>query len=74
MLKSGNTHEIFVKNMIEISSTQLLKIWKSAIFTGTGTPPRILKSEEQIVDIVKNTKGAIGYIDSSTTCEGVKVY
>ena len=73
MQKTGTVHEDFLSRIIDISPTALRNIWKKVIFTGMGNPPRIFKSEEDLVNFVRDTKGAIGYIGSSTSHEGVKI-
>ena len=40
---------------------------------GAGTPPTPFNTEAELVEYVKKTKGAIGYIDSGTSHSGVKV-
>ena len=73
MLKKGTTHEAFVQDIVGTTPAKLKNIWKKIVFTGTGSPPKIFKQEEQLVEFVSETEGAIGYIDSSTSHEEVKV-
>ncbi|MFC2140401.1 substrate-binding domain-containing protein [Candidatus Auribacterota bacterium] len=72
MLKKGATHESFSHNIVRKTPSQISKIWKKAIFTGTGTPPKILKTEAEIVAYTHKTPGAISYIDAGSAHEGVK--
>jgi ABC-type phosphate transport system substrate-binding protein len=72
LIKKGPSHDAFCSNLVGESSSKVSKVWKNVIFTGTGTPPKILKTEDKIVAYVAKTKGAIGYIDSGTAHEGVK--
>ena len=73
MLKEGPTHENFSENVIGISSSKLKNIWKKVIFTGTGRPPKIFRNETELVHYISETDGSVGYIDSSTPHEGVKI-
>ncbi|MCP4346112.1 MAG: hypothetical protein GY795_11380 [Desulfobacterales bacterium] len=73
MLKKGAVHKKFARNIAGSTPAKLKNIWKKVIFTGTGTPPKIFRQESDMVRFVVNTKGAIGYIDASTSHEGVKV-
>ncbi len=73
MLKKGPVHEKFARNIARSTSSKLKNIWKKVIFTGTGTPPKIFRQESDMVRFVAETKGAIGYINASTSHEGVKV-
>jgi len=73
MLKKGKTHEKFVQEIINVSSTRLKNFWKKIVFTGTGNYPKIIIQEDDLVNYVSKTKGAIGYINNSTSHDDVKV-
>jgi len=73
MLKNGPTHEAFIEEIVKTTPMKLRILWKKIIFSGAGTLPRILKSEEKLVEFVSATKGAIGYINAATRHENVKV-
>ncbi len=73
MLKSGPVHEKFVKDIVDITPKNLLRIWRKVIFTGLGNPPNIFKTEKDLVNFVAETNGAIGYINASTPHKNVKV-
>ncbi len=73
MLKKGATHERFSEEVVGLSTANLKKLWKKVIFSGSGTPPKILRSEDKCVEYIAATDGAIGYISTATNHEGVKV-
>ncbi len=73
MLKKGPTHEAFTENIVKTTPMKLRTLWKKVVFSGAGAPPKILKTEAKLVEFVTATKGAIGYINSTTSHEGVKV-
>lgn len=73
MLKTGATHDTFVQEMLKTSAERLTTLWKKVVFTGAGTPPKIVKQETDVIAFVAETPGAIGYIDAATPHEGVKV-
>ena len=73
MFKEGATHEVFAESMVQLSPEKLKTLWKKYIFSGTGTPPKVLLSEKKCVEYIAATKGAIGYISSATSYDGVKV-
>lgn len=72
-LETGPTHESFMKTNVKKSASQFSTFWKQAIFTGQGLPPKAVNSEEEVIKFVAENKGAIGYIASSTSHEGIKV-
>jgi ABC-type phosphate transport system substrate-binding protein len=73
MLKQGATHEAFAETMVELTPAKLKNLWKKVIFSGAGSPPKVVHSEAQCVAFVAATKGAIGYVSASTAIDGVKV-
>ena len=73
LLKSGKTHNEFLKKYVGKTAAQFRSYWNNLLYTGTGTPPPSSKTEKEIVEYVSKNKGAIGYIDSETAHDGVKV-
>ena len=74
MLKKGPVHEAFSSQMVGMAPRKLVSVWKKVIFTGLGTPPKILSTEAEMIQYVASTKGAIGYISASTPSENVDVF
>lgn len=70
---SGAAHEFFLKEYLGKSDAALLTYYRSLVFTGKGSMPKILGSDAEVVGYVAKTKGAIGYISSGTSTAGVKV-
>ena len=56
------------KDLSEINS-----YWARLIFSGQGSPPMQAESADDVVEIVGNNKGAIGYVDSGQADERVKI-
>ena len=73
VLESGETHENFLKKFIEKSRMQFRTYWKKLVFTGKAQALNEFGSESDLVAFVADTKGAIGYIDSASPHENVKV-
>jgi ABC-type phosphate transport system substrate-binding protein len=47
--------------------------WQVLVFSGRDVPPRIVRSDEEVVEFVKANPGAIGYVSAKTTLDpGVK--
>jgi len=47
--------------------------WTVRRYIGKGTPPRELSSSAEVINFVKSTPGAIGYIDEADVPPGVNV-
>jgi len=71
VLKEGPSHDHLLQRLNK-SSPQFLTGWKKLVFTGKGTMPEMVESEEALVALVSKTPGAIGYIDTAKLKDGVK--
>jgi ABC-type phosphate transport system substrate-binding protein len=58
---------------IGISNAELKKVWLKHKLNGTGVPPKSVSNESDMLEKVKSTPGAIGYINKSKVTGDVKV-
>jgi ABC-type phosphate transport system substrate-binding protein len=63
----------FNTDVLKKSSSQLKVYWSKVLFTGQGTPPKVVTSDEEVVKLVSANPNLIGYIDSSMVTSSVKV-
>lgn len=70
--KGGPAHEAFLKSVGK-SDSALSTYYRSLVFTGRGSMPKTLSSDEEVIAYVSKTKGAIGYIAGGANPSGVKV-
>ena len=71
--KSDNgTVEKFYSSMGK-SSSDMKKLWMKLQLTGEGTAPEALGSEDEVLNKVASTPGAIGFVDASKVNGNVKV-
>ena len=73
LLKSGGVQDDFVWRVTGKSAIALENYYRSLVFTGKGTMPKMLASDAAMVAYVRVTKGAIGYVRASSATQGVKV-
>lgn len=73
ILKDKTTHKDFLKEYIHRHPSQFTAFWKNMVFTGRGKMPKEMSSNDEMVNFVANTKGAIGYISSGTKSDKVKI-
>lgn len=73
LAKEGSAHKNFVKQYLGKTEDSLMTYYRSLVFTGKGLMPKTLNSDVEVLAYVAKTKGAIGYISSSASTEGVKV-
>ena len=56
-------HQRFAKERLQIFPYQLNRIWHKLTYSGLGVAPTIVQSEQELLQAVINTHGAIGYIE-----------
>jgi ABC-type phosphate transport system substrate-binding protein len=72
-VKDQELHSAFLKQYIKKSFAKWNAYWKHMVFTGNGTPPKQFDTQQELVDYVVNTTGAIGYVDAETPVENVTI-
>ncbi|HZR58217.1 MAG TPA: hypothetical protein VFA74_15185 [Terriglobales bacterium] len=70
--KGGPAHEAFVKEYLGKSDSALQTYYRSLVFTGKGSMPKAVASDAEVTAYVAKTKGAIGYVGSDASADGVK--
>jgi hypothetical protein len=73
LLKSGASHEAFLKDYVGKSDSALETYYRSLVFTGKGSMPKAFATDAEVVAYVEKTKGAIGYVAAGTSTGGAKV-
>jgi ABC-type phosphate transport system substrate-binding protein len=71
--KQGPVQDEFLDRYIGRSDSALRAGWRSILFSGQGVMPKTLDSDAAVVAYVARTPGAIGYVDKSSSHDGVKV-
>ena len=59
------THVKFTKDILQTFPYNLRRIWDRRVFSGVGQAPTSLSSEEEMINHIANSKGAIGYVHRS---------
>ncbi len=67
------THKEFCRKLLKVFPRQLESVWYRLVYSGTGEKPVSVNSEEEMIELVAKTPGAIGYIRSETMHEETKV-
>ena len=60
-------------NFLGKSTSRMKSIWLKKMLSGEGEPPEALKSEDEMLKIVGETIGAIGFISKNKVVPEVKV-
>jgi TonB family protein len=70
--KDGPIHEAFLQEYLGRTDDDLRTYYRALVFTGRGSMPRELGSDAEVIAYVARTRGAIGYVSTATSAEGVK--
>lgn len=69
---SNPLHKDFVKNSLNMFPHQIRRIWDRITYSGTGTAPVELDSEQEMIDKIANTPDSIGYLSSKPDDEKIR--
>jgi TonB family protein len=70
--RGGLAHAAFLKDYLGQNDDALQNYYRTLVFTGKGSMPKALHSDEEVVAYVARTRGAIGYVSATATLDGVK--
>ena len=65
-------YDNFVRVVLKRTPSQLRAYWAKRIFTGKGTPPKVISTTEELLDLVSKDKRYLSYIDSEDMKHGVR--
>lgn len=66
-------HVNFSKERLQMFPYQLDRIWNKLTYSGLGVAPIMVNSPEELINAVKETPGAIGYVENIKDEETVNV-
>ena len=66
-------HAEFAKRILNTYPHQLRRNWDRLVFSGTGNAPIQVKSEREMLDMIRSTPGSIGYVESGKESANVRV-
>ena len=71
--EGSNARNEFEKKVLNKSSSQVKAYWSKLVFTGKGTPPKVVGSDTEMIKMVQSNPAVIGYISDATAADGVTV-
>jgi ABC-type phosphate transport system substrate-binding protein len=63
----------FDEKVLGRSSSQVAAYWSKLVFTGKGIPPKEVSSDAEVIDLVSKNPSVIGYVDSASATDAVKI-
>lgn len=73
LLESTPSSASFNNVVLKKSASQLKAYWSKLVFTGKGTAPKELASEDEMVKLVATNPNLIGFVDVTKVDASVKV-
>ena len=73
LAESSPASTAFNDAVLKKSSSQLKAYWSKLVFTGKGTPPKEIATDEEMIKLVATNPSLIGYVDASKVDASVKV-
>ncbi len=71
--ESAAASAVFNEKVLKKSSSQLKAYWSKLVFTGKGTPPKEVSSDDEMVKLVAGNPSVMGYVDAAKVDASVKV-
>lgn len=71
--ENNATRSEFEDAVCEKSDSQMKSYWAKLLFTGKAIPIKQLDGDQEVIDFVSKNRDAIGYVDSSSVTDSVKV-
>ncbi len=72
-LKEGEAHDSFMGEYVCKTPHQFLNYWKQQVFTGRGKMPGAFATPQELIDFVKKTPGAVGYVPAGAYQNQAKI-
>ena len=63
----------FSEGVLNRSLADVESYWNAQVFSGKATPPPTAKTDAEVIDYVRSTPGAVGYVTAGASTGGVQV-
>lgn len=73
LASDSSLHQKFCKQTLRLFPYQLDRIWHKLTFSGYGVAPVMVATEQELIEAVKSTQGAIGYVENLSEVNDVNV-
>ena len=70
---ASSVRDAFSKAVLGRPAGAVNQYWQQQIFSGADVPPAIKASDDAVIEFVKSTAGAVGYVSAGASTGGVKV-
>jgi ABC-type phosphate transport system substrate-binding protein len=71
--RAPELNRVFSSEILGMTLDMVESHWQAQVFSGRGTPPRALGGDIGVLDYVRRTPGAVGYVSGGAVTSGVTV-
>jgi len=71
-VESASVRASFSREVLDRAVSAIKAYWQQRIFSGRDVPPPEKGSDRDVVEFVRATPGAVGYVSAGTALDGVK--
>ncbi|MCK5790753.1 MAG: phosphate ABC transporter substrate-binding protein [Alcanivorax sp.] len=69
----SKSRQLFHQKIIKKSDAQIRSYWTMLLFSGKGTPPKEVPSEQKVLELVAGNPNMVGYVSAQAVNDQVKV-
>ncbi len=73
VLSLEESADLVVREIVGRDTERLLRGWKRLVFSGSGAMPRVVQTNRQALDLVRDLPGAIALLPEAPAAEGWRV-
>ena len=66
-------HQQFCREQLRLFPYQLDRIWHKLTFSGYGVSPIEVENQQALIEAIRTTKGAIGYVENLSEVKDVNI-
>jgi len=70
--RAAPVRAVFSKDVHKRDADAVAAYWATQIYSGRGAPPVIKRSDDEVLEFVRKTPGAVGYVSAGDSLQGVK--
>ena len=71
--KGSDITKVFSQRLLKKKPAQLRAYWAKLIFTGRGKPPKEIKSDQKVIELVSENPEYIGFVSRKVNTDKVRV-
>ena len=73
LVPSSSVRATFSKEVLGKNVSAIKSYWQRKVFSGRGVPPPEKAADAEVIEYVKGSPGAVGYVSGAASVDGVKV-